>query len=428
MRHYLVHIGRGMQVVAGNLGNFAFVLIRNKVLAIFLGPMGVGWIALVNNLVEVSAVLSGAGVSDALGRELARKRQTRSHKDLISTGLGMFIVSLLVVLPITEWLFLRLAAPSGLMMVAAIGFGIAASAGGIWRFVSGIYLGLGRSRVVFHVLIWGACFNMAVSIALLSLGLRSYLAFVLLSYVPIALFGCAGLLRQAHAYFSIRSVWRMPAWRPMLMIVLPVLLGQPLEAGIVLLLRSATATRLGDVALGQIQPGLQLVILASSLFNAFAGITTSRWDQSVEPAFSRKALALLGAAVALPVIGGIFVSLAGPLWGLMIRLLFTRAFLPGVTAVPWFLAGEALHIGALLLFSTFMSRGMGSITLLPRLAGLVTMFAALRSGMDASLLQVGQAYTLTFLSYFLVTVVVWCAVQANLWRRARRGPPAVIRL
>jgi len=428
MKHFVLHARRGLAMVAGNLGNFAFILLRNKMLASYLGPMGVGWIALVNNLVEVCANLSGAGVSDALGRELARKQLQFTQRQFVSSGLGMLLASLMVVVPATVWLFLHLAMPSGMVVPAALGFATAAVAAATYRFVSGIYLGQARPRVVFHALVWGACFNMVVSGALLLAGWHTYLSFVLLSYVPITLFACLGLVKNARSYFSVRDIVRMPAWRPMLLIALPTVLGTPLETMTLLMLRSATSARLGEVALGQIQPGLQFVILAASLFNAFVGITTSRWDQSGERGFSRHSLTLVAVAVALPIAGGIFMALSGPLWTLLVRLLFTRAFLPGTVAIPWFLGGEALHLGAMLLFSTFFSRKLGMVTLAPRLAALATMALALRFGMDRSLLLVGQAYTISFLVFFVVTLVLWCGFQAKFLRDARTSTPEVIHL
>jgi hypothetical protein len=421
MKHLLVHARRGLVMIAGNLGNFVFVLARNKLLALYLGPVGVGWIGLVNTLVEVGANLAGAGVSDALGRELARKQPAFTPRQIVGTALGMLVASLALVLPCLLLLFVWLVPRDGALSISAGGFVVAVLAAAAWRFLSGIYLGNGQSRAIFNSYLLAGLVNVAGAALLLLIGWRLYIGFVMVSYIPFALFGGAGLLLVLPTLVRRDDVVRMPAWRPMLAIALPVVVGTPLESAAVLVLRSVTSARLGDVALGEIQPGLTFVILAASLFNAFVGITTSRWDQSREQAFSRRAMALLGGAIAVPLAGMLVLVLTAPLWNGVVRLLFSRAFVEGAAAVPWFLGGEAFHLGGLLLFSTLFSRGRGYLTLLPRLGAMGALGIALWAGMDGSVVQIGQAYGVAFVAYFALALGVWIVVQMALRRVERAG-------
>jgi O-antigen/teichoic acid export membrane protein len=419
VKQYLPHVRRGLASIAGNVGNLLFTLGRNKLLAIYLGPIGVGWIGLANNLVELGAVVSGAGVSDGLLRELARHRQSHSRRDIISTGFGMLLISLLVVVPAGTWAFLVLAKPGGMVLLNVAGFAFALVAAGFWRFVGGIYIGLGWSRVMFRTLVLAGFLNMVLSGAMLWLGWHNYLGYVVLTYGLIVVIGSIGLLREVRWYFSPGAIVRMPAWRPFLVIMVPILIALPLDTGILLFVRSVASAHLGEIGLGLIQPGLVFVILISSLFNAFAGMTTSRWDQSAEPAFSRQAVALLAAAVALPLAGAAFLTATAPMWGFVIHLFFSRAFEPGAAAVPWFLMGEALHMGSLLLFSTFLSRGLGIYTVVPRVACMTALVVMLRAGVAVSILSIGQAYCFGFVIYFAVTLVAWIGVQVVFLRRDR---------
>jgi PST family polysaccharide transporter len=419
MKHLLVHARRGLVMIAGNLGNFAFTLARNKLLALFLGPIGVGWIGLVNTLVEVGTNLAGAGVSDALGRELARKQPEFSPAQIVETGLGLVLIGLGLVLPVMIGLFVWLVPPIGTSALVLPGFVLAVLSATAWRYFGGIYLGQGRARVIFNTLVWAGAFNCAVTGLLLLAGWRDPLGFVLLSYVPMALFSAAGLGPLRAHVVAVQRAWQMPAWRPMLAIALPVVIGTPLETVLVLVVRSATAQRLGAVALGQIQPGLTFVILAASLFNAFVGITTSRWDQSGERAFSPASRLLLAAAIAVPVLGVPLLAVTAPLWTLAVRLLFSAAFVPGAAAVPWFLGGEAFHLGGLLLFSTLFSRARGYLTLVPRLGALAALALALALGMDRSVVQIGQCYAVAFVAYFALALAVWVTVQIGFWRAER---------
>lgn len=419
MKHLLVHARRGLVMIAGNIGNFAFVLARNKLLALYLGPVGVGWIGLVTTLVEVGANLAGAGVSDALGRELARKQPQFSAAQIIETALGLVLIVLALVLPVMIGLFLWLVPPAGALVLP--GFVLALLSATAWRYFGGIYLGQGRARVIFNTLVWAGALNCALTGLMLLAGWTNPVWFVLLSYVPMALLSAAGLGALRGHVVAVHRAWRLPAWRPLVAIALPVVIGTPLETVLVLVVRSATAQRLGAVALGQIQPGLTFVILAASLFNAFVGITTSRWDQTGERAFSPASRLLLLGAIAVPVLGVPLLVLTAPLWTLAVRLLFAASFVPGAAAVPWFLAGEAFHLGGLLLFSTLFSRGRGLLTLVPRLGALAALAIVLRAGFAGSVVQVGQAYGVAFVAYFALALGVWLAVQIGFLRAERAG-------
>lgn len=418
MKAYLPPIKRGLAMIGANLANFALTLGRNKLLALAFGPAGIGWIALVNNLIETAAVVGGMGVCDAYNRELPRKRPEFSQSDIVSSGIGLFILTLLIAVPISTAIFvITVDIPSNVVM-AAIAFALAATLASAWRAVGGLYLGLGLSRRMFKAIVVGGATNLALAALLLFAGIRDLMVYVWMTPALLAVAGISGAWPHICALLNWQAIKAMPARRPILTIALPIVAGLLLEPVTILLLRSETAARFGEEGVGLIQPGMLFVILAASLANAFLGMTLARWDQSDERAFSRKFIALLVIAIILPACGIAIVFLMQPLWPVLIRLFFTPAFVAGAYTVPWFIAGELLRMGGVMLNHTLLSRKLGYLTILPRMACLATVITAIHWGNIGSILAVAQAYAVAYGAYLGLSIALWLLAQLYFHRTA----------
>lgn len=405
-------------MIGGNLANFALTLARNKLLAMYVGPAGIGLIALVNNLNETGAVASGTGICDAYNRELARNRTGFSEKQIVSSGLGIFTLLLGLVLPSVIALYFYIVQSHAGIATVLVGLTVAGIAAGLWRLLSGIYLGFGLSRAMFHTVVGGAVANLVAAGLLLLSGVREPIVFVATTPVLLVVFGAFGLRHRLLSLLDWQAIRKMPARKPIMTIALPIMLGLLLEPLTAFYLRSVTAAKFGEIAVGIIQPGLQFGMLASSLWNAFLGMTIVRWDQSNERAFSRKFIVLCCAATAFPMVGAAVVFAMQPIWPTLVSLLFTREFLPGAATIPWFLTGETFRMGGIMLNHTFLSRGFGMLTVVPRLSCLIVIIVALNTKFSLSLLTIAQAYTLAYASYFVLTLSLWLWLQFRLARKA----------
>jgi O-antigen/teichoic acid export membrane protein len=407
---------KSLQMVSGALGNMVFQLFRNKLLALALGPGGVGWIALVNNLVETAAVVAGGGVSDSLNRELARRKPTFTHSQLISTGLGISAVLLAVAFPAAAVALVFTVPAYGVpaLVVAALFLSILSATG--WRLIAGCFLGLGMARIMATATISAAALNLVLTGALLAAGVRDPVAFVVLAplcLIGTGLFFARGTLAENVRLDVLRS---MPAKRPILSIALPVSAGLLLEPMTSFYVRSATGLRLGEDAVGHLQPGFLFIFVGAALFNTVAGITLVRWDQSHERAFSRKYLILMGTSLLLPVTGIVAVFLLSPIYPFLISLFFADAFRDGAAAVPWLLTGEVFRMAGAMLLYTFFSRDKGYITLLPRLVCLGTAIAMVHAAETFTLVTAAQCYAAAFGANFLVSLLLWIGFQTRLAR------------
>lgn len=405
-------------MIGANLANFALTLGRNKLLAIFFGPAGIGWIALVNNLIETAAVVGGMGVCDAYNRELPRKRPEFTQTEIVSSGIGLFVLTLLFAVPISTAIFVATVDIESGVVIVAIAFALAAALASTWRAVSGIYLGLGLSKRMFRAIVLGGTANLALAAVLLFAGVSDPIVYVLMTPASLAVAGVWGVWRQIRALFDWHALKTMPARKPILSIGLPIVAGLLLEPVTILLLRAETAARFGEQGVGLVQPGMLFVILAASLVNAFLGMTLARWDQSEERAFSPKFLVLLGVAILLPICGIVVVFLMQPLWPILIDLFFTREFVAGADAVPWFIAGEVLRMGGVMLNYTLLSRKLGYATIFPRIACLATVMIAIYLGRVDSILAVGQIYAAAYAAYLCLSIITWLLAQLYFHRSA----------
>lgn len=421
MKAYIPHAKRGIAMIGGNIANFVFTLARNKLLAIYLGPTGIGLIALINNLNETGAAASGTGICDAYNRELARSRTGFTDKEIVSSGIGIFLVLLSLVLPMIFGLYFFVVQSDSSSIIVIVGLTIAGASAGIWRLLSGIYLGFGLSRAMFQAVVIGAIANLAAAGLLLWLGIREPIAFVATTPVLLVIIGLISLAGQIKGMIIWEAIRKMPARKPIMAIALPIMLGLLLEPLTTFYLRSVAAAKFGEIALGIIQPGLQLGMLVSALWNAFLGMTIVRWDQSREKPFSSKFVMLAFTSIAIPLIGAAIAFGMVPLWATVVSVLFTTEFIPGVITIPWFLAGEACRMSGIMLNHTFLSRDMGMITVIPRIFCLLFTVIAINIGFSSNILQISQVYAMAYASYLAITFSLWLWLQFRLQRVAQKS-------
>jgi O-antigen/teichoic acid export membrane protein len=398
----------------GIIGNLLLVLLRNKLLALALGPAGIGWMALINSLIETAAIASASGSSDALNRELARKNAGFSDCDIVSTCAGLLAILLMLAMPAITAAYLGIVPQRIGLGIGVAGLCTALIAAVIWRFFTGIFLGFGLARLLAKAMVAGALANLLLTAVLLWQGLREPLVFVVLSPLMMALSGALAIGARTARLIDWQRMRKLPALRPVILIALPVTLGLLLEPMITLYLRSETAARFGEAGVGLIQPGIQLAMLAGIVFNAVAAMTIVRWDQLEERSWSKNYMLLLAVSLTLPIAGTAAAFAAAPLYPPIITLLFSEAFVSGAQTVAWFLIGESFRIAGALLLFTFMSRALGLYTLIPRVGALATAVLSIETSERIDLFVVAQSYTAAFACYFALSLILWLGLQAKI--------------
>jgi len=410
LTHLLRHGGSAM---VSSLINLILRLIRIKLLALFLGPAGVGQIGLLSNFIDMVGTLVGTGFSGTLNRELARQKDRKQANQLIVAAALLFgVCAAAVIVPaVLAFYFLAPNMDLGWGSVLVIIFAVLAASAA--RFFYGLYFGFQLSAKLFIVSTGSATLNLIFVLLLLYWGTENPVIYAVAT--PAFLFAVSAFI--IVPYLKKNFTWirqkNSQYYGQILRMAGPIVFTTMLAPITLFYLRSYTNINLGEIALGMIQPGLQLVALIALLFSSFAGMTIVRWDQSKEAAFSSKQLLLLGAALAIPGFGIPIIFATEALQSWLITILFSKEFLPATATLPFFFAGEALRIGGFLLNQTFISKGLNWYTLIPKSFFALTIIICLHNGFGSSILEVAQAYCIGNFVFLILSILLFLYVQLH---------------
>ena len=118
-------------IIGGAQGvNYAVGLVRTKVVAILLGPSGIGLLGLYTNLQQMLTVLAGFGVSSSAVREIAKEGESQDPRQIASkiislrrvcwfTGVLGWLISAALCVPISRWVFEGQAPASSVLLLGA---------------------------------------------------------------------------------------------------------------------------------------------------------------------------------------------------------------------------------------------------------------------------------------------------------------------
>jgi PST family polysaccharide transporter len=411
MKKLFAHLQHGGVALSGNLASLFLSLGRVKLIAIVLGPSSMGLVSIYANLFELGATLFAAGYGGALNREIPRRSHATGVATAWRTALKATIVPALLLSPVVIWILYISTDSLHFRMETAVVLLLALLCSSLWRVTAGYMMGRRMSGALFRAVSLGALLSLIGAAILALAGVRDPLAYAVITPVLMLV---AGLLSVDLRLFRPRSVLRRSPYSEVLDLsrtALPITITLLVLPVLWFYLRSTVETRLGPLALGYLQPSFQLVIVIAGLFGTFAGMTVVRWDQAQEPAYSARQLALLATAAAIPVLGSITIYFARPVLDWFIIALFSKEFLPASAALPWFLIGESLRMGAFLLNQTLISKGYNFWTLWPRFLSLAVIVALVENGFDSTLAQIGMAYAWGHLAYFALSLIEWGVVQ-----------------
>jgi PST family polysaccharide transporter len=411
IRRILPFLRHGVLAMSGNIANLIFSLGRVKLMAMFLGPVGMGVVSLYANFIELCSTLFGAGPGGALNRAIPRARSPQDERRIWNAALYLTVVPALIGAPFLVLALFALSPSIQGSVIVGVVLTVSLLFAALWRLLAGFLLGKRLSAKLFRSLFMGAVLPLAGAGLLAVAGVTEPLAYAALAPV-LTLIGALG--GETSGLFA-RTAWQQRPNRDevaaLLRVAGPIALTLLMMPAMWFYIRAVVEMRLGAEALGYLQPGFQIVIVLAGLFGNFAGITIVRWDQSEERPFSRRMRWLLAAACAIPAIMAVAAFVSRPLIELAIRVLFTRAFLPAADALPWFLLGEGFRMGAFLLNQTFISKGYNLWTIPPRIVTLAVIVGAVEFGFDHTLVEVAQAFALGHVGFFAISAAFWIAIQ-----------------
>ncbi len=402
-------------------------LVRTKIIAVLLGPTGIGMIGLFTQIMTTAATLGGMGIGTVATRELAEAaergdpiavattRKTVFWTTLALASLGAVFVWLLRV-PIAQLVF---GSASHAGNVAWLGVGVALTIASSSQ--GAVLNGLCRIRDIAAVSILGSLVSAVLGVGVLSqFGDRGMVAFVIAAPTVSLVLGIifvAKLPRVSAIRVPVRAL--SSQWRAMAILGLPFMLAGLAGTLSQLLVRSMVRKHLGVEMLGNFQAswtisatylGFILGAMGTDYFPRVSGGIRDREgtnrlvNQQTEVALLLSGPALLVMMAVAPI---------------AIRSLYAPSFDGAGVLLRWQVLGDVLRVASWPLGYLLLARGDGRAYLLSELLSMLT-FALVSVwglrwfGVEAT----GVAFLAMYLAYLPLVYFMARSQTGFTWHRS----------
>lgn len=347
--------------------NIAIGLLRTKVLAVLLGPTGVGLVSLYRGLLTTASTVATMGLDTVGARQIAEANAKEDARALAVARRAMFWATLVLgsVGTLVMWCFRR--------QLAARVLGSAAHADVVGWLALGVALtvvaasqgaliqGLRRIADMARVIIYSALLNTVIGTALIWIWGGLALVFYVL-VMPAATFalswGYASKLPRATTH-SISYSEMTHHWKALLRLGMAFMGAALVSSLIQLWIRVDIGKILGAKALGEFQAswtisgqyiGFVLGAMGADYYPRLTGVIHDR-NAAVRLVNEQTEIALLLSAP-------IFIVMMG-LTPWIIQLLYSSAFAPAVIVLRWQILSDVLKVAAWPLGFVILAAGDG---------------------------------------------------------------------
>lgn len=406
---------KASSIIGGSsLVNIVLGLLRMKVAALLLGPVGVGLAGLFQNLMSTAAVVASLGFGTAGTRQIAEAK-ARGPDALRTAKLAFALGTLLltVIAGVVIWLLRyrlavlvlddeRMAGPVGWL---AIGVALSVVGGSQSAFLAGVR----RIRDVALVTIVSAIIGSVAAVAaLVTFGMDGIVWFVIAMPVTTAFVGTVFVLRVPRPKAT-RSQPREIAeqWRLLVQLGAAFSVAGIAALGAQLGVRILIQRHLGTEALGLFQAswviamtyvGFVLQAMATDYYPRLSGAVADHAAAARIVNEQSEVALFLGGPILIAMIG------AAP-W--VIHLLYSAAFVPAASLLRWQIAGDVLKLASWPVAYVLLSSGRGRAYMLTEVAAAIVFVASTwlllpMLGIEAA----GVGYFAMYLFYFPVMYVL----------------------
>jgi O-antigen/teichoic acid export membrane protein len=411
--------------------NIVIGLVRTKVLAVLLGPTGVGLVSLYRGLMVTASSVATMGVDVVGTRQIAEANAKEDARALAVARRAMFwgtvvlgSLGALVVWCLRSLLaehVLGSSAHANVICWLAVGVTltvVAASQGALIQ-------GMRRIADLARVSVYGAALNTVVGIAVIwRWGHAGLVFFVLVTPIASFLVGYWYVSRLPKTETYSISVPEMAhQWKILLRIGVAFMGGTVATSIIQLWIRVDVGNVLGTHALGQFQASWTIsqqyidFILAAMAADYYPRLTGIMHDKQA-------AIRLINhqTEIALLLGGPVFIAMMA-LAPFVIRLLYTAAFAPAVEVLRWQILSDVLKIASWPLAFLFLAAGDGKTFLWTEVSALLVLGITATSLLRTVGLEItGVAFLACYVFY--LPLVHWLARR----RIAFRWSASVVRL
>jgi len=410
--------------------NIVIGLVRTKILAVLLGPAGIGLVSLYSGLMSTATAVAAMGVGMIGTRQIAEAFSKDDERALAVVRRAIFWGSLflasagaLVVWSLREVLAVSvLGGEEHATIVGWLALGVALSVAGASQ--GALIQGMRRIGDIARMSVYGSVLSTGLGIALLlHWGHAGLLAFVLIGPLVSFLLGHFYVSRLPKVRSSDISIQEMAhQWQTLLRLGVPFMGAGLVGALVQLWIRVKVGNTLGTEALGQFQAAWVIsmqyigIVLGAMAADYYPRLTSLIHDHKAATRLVNEQT-----EIALLLCAPIFIGIIG-LAPWLIHLLYSSAFAPAVDLLRWQVLGDVLKVASWPLGFIILAAGDGKTYFWVETLAFLLM-GGLIAGLSASV-----GLPITGIAFFVMYVVYLPLVY---WLAKRRigfhwQPPVTI--
>lgn len=347
--------------------NIVIGLLRTKILAVFLGPMGIGIVSLYIGLVSMATAVTTMGIGTIGTRQIAEALSQNDKRALAVARRAMFWGSLLLacggallVWSLREVLAIHvLGSVEHATTVGWLALGVALSAASASQ--GALIQGMRRIGDMARLAVYGSALYTVFGIALLwQYGAAGLVAYVLIGPLISFLLGhwfVSCLPKVVSTDISLREM--VHQWETLLRLGIPFMGAGVIGSLVQLWIRVEVDNTLGAESLGHFQAawtismqyiGFVLAAMSADYYPRLTGVINDHKAATRLVNEQTEIALLLSAPVFIVMIG---------LTPWIIHLLYSSAFLPAVDVLRWQILGDVLKVASWPLGFVILAAGAG---------------------------------------------------------------------
>ena len=411
--------------------NILIGLVRTKIVAVLLGPTGIGLVSLYTGLMSTATAVATMGIGTIGTRQIAEALSKDDERALAVVRRAMFWGALLlagagalVVWALREVLAVKvLGGAEHANLVGWLALGVALSVASASQ--GALIQGMRRIGDMARLSVYGSVLNTVLGVALLwQWGQAGLVAYVLVGPLSSFLLGHWYVSRLPKVASDPIAMQEMAhQWQTLLRLGVPFMGAGLVSALVQLWIRVEVGNTLGAESLGHFQAawtismqyiGFVLAAMGADYYPRLTGVIHDH-KAATRLVNEQTEIALLLSAP-------VFIAMMG-LTPWVIHLLYSSAFAPAVEVLRWQILGDVLKVASWPLGFVILAAGAGKTFFLTETLVLVLM-GGLIAGFSSSVgLQItGIAFLVCYLVY--LPLVYWLAKR----RISFRWSDAVVRL
>ena len=403
--------------------NILISILRMKVLAVLLGPSGIGLLSIYSSLLGMVQQTAGLGMGSSGVREMAswrgdeatlsRVRRVLFAAHLLQGALAMLAVWLLRE-RIAIWLFGDAVRATE---VGLIGIGILLSL--LASAQTALLQGLRKIGDLGRVTVIGAFFGSLAGLAAVWLqGESGLIWFILvqpLAVVLIALHYTRRLPKPTAARLTLFETWEI--WKPMAKLGAAFMLGGLATAATLLLVRGRISQELGLDAAGHFAAAWGIsMIYVGFLLGAMGADYYPRLTEIIHDKVAAVRLMNDQAQLGLAIGGPVLLLLIG-LAPLVINLLYSEEFGPAVTLLQWQTVGNVFKIASWALGFSIVASARSKTFLLVQVNFNILFLLMLWPTLASfGIIAAGPAFTIAYILHFAFLYLIVRGIFQFRWQ------------